>query len=530
MRMISMFTALCLLAATCWSADEIDPRRARLIEQAAPARPRVEPKRPRKVLIFVTPPHLMEKDPHKGYCIPFGSAAFTTLGRKTGAYEPVPSDDLAMLLPDRIKQFDAIILNNTSGPWITPTDAQSQHEQFRKLGADKGAIESRLRQTFLDYVANGGGLVVVHFALAGNRHWPEFKDLIGGTFTGHPWNEEIGVTVEESQHPLVAAFAGKDFRLADEIYEYGPPYDRGRLRVLLSLDPATTNMGVRWINRKDGDFALAWVKSHGKGRVFNTSFGHREEIYRSAQVLQFYLDAIQFAAGDLAAPTEPGGAPPKRVVPGSEPAPDLPGFVSLFNGKDLSGWTGDANIWSVQGGAITGQTTADVKVKENSFLLWKDETEDFELRLKFRLEGGNSGVYFRSTRRPPKQTGGEALVGMQADFSADGKWTGMIMEYTKRNELAFLGQKVNIDEKGQRQVVGALGDPAKMLAAIKIDQWNEYHVVARGGRIELRINGTPMCELDDKDPKRLTRGWLGLQVHQGPPMKVQFKDVYLRRF
>src|SRR5690606_13296053 len=97
-------------------------------------------------------------------------------------------------------------------------------------------------------------IVAYHFAIAANRQWPEFADLIGGTFTGHPWNEEVGILVEEPDHPLVAAFGGKDFRLADEIYQFGKPYDRSKVRVLLSLDTARTNMGVKWIERADGDF------------------------------------------------------------------------------------------------------------------------------------------------------------------------------------------------------------------------------------------------------------------------------------
>jgi len=472
---IALFIAY-LLPSICRAADEIPPQHAKLIEQAAPAKPRVEPKKPRTVLVFISPPHLMEKDPHKGYCIPYGTAAFVALGKKSGAYTPVVSDDLAILMPEHIRQFDAIVLNNTSGPWITPTDVQMQTEGFRRLGADKNAVEERLRKAFLDYVASGGGLVVIHFALAGNQHWPQFRELMGGTFTGHPWNEEVGVTVEDPQHPLAAAFGGKDFRLADEIYEYGPPFDRSKLRVVMSLDPATSNMGVKWINRKDNDFALTWVKSYGKGRIFNTSFGHREELYHNPQVMRFFLDAIQFATGDLVAPTEPHGGPPNRAVPGTDPVPGLPGFVSLFNGKDLAGWTGDPRIWSVKDGTITGQTTAEATVKENNFLIWKDEIEDFELRLKFKLEGGNSGVYIRARKRPAYQQKGEPMVGMQADFSADGRWTGVIMEYTLREVLAERGQKVSIDEKGGKQVTGAVGDPAKLLAGIKIDEWNEWGI------------------------------------------------------
>jgi type 1 glutamine amidotransferase len=161
--------------------------------------------------------------------------------------------------------------------------------------------------------------VAIHYAIGANRHWPEFQALLGATFTGHPWNEEVGVTVEEPDHPLLAAFGGKDFRLADEIYQYGDPYSRDRVRVLLSLDPERTNMGVKWIRRQDNDFALAWVKTYGKGRVFYTSFGHRTELYWHPQLLQMYLDAVQFAAGDLEAPAAPRPGRPVKRAPGPTP-------------------------------------------------------------------------------------------------------------------------------------------------------------------------------------------------------------------
>jgi type 1 glutamine amidotransferase len=530
MMKLALLLALALLAVSASAADEIPTHQAKLINDAAPVKARVAPKQPRRVLIWNTPAHLMDKDPHKGYCIPYGAAAFEAIGKKTGAYQPVVSGDLALYLPENIRQFDAMVMNNSSGPWITPTDADLARDVFKKYGPDKTSVEQVLRKSFLDYVAQGGGVVCVHYAIAANAHWPEFKEIVGGKFIGHPWNEEIGVTVEEPDHPLVAAFGGKTFRIADEIYEYGDPYDRARLRVLLSLDPARSNLGVKWINRKDGDFALAWVKSYGQGRVFNTSFGHRTELFWDPRVLAFYADAIQFATGDLEAPTAPRADRPERQIPGTKPAPGLPGFVSLFNGRDLAGWEGDRRIWSVQEGAITGQTTGEIRVTENNFLVWKDEVEDFELRLKFKLEGGNSGIYYHAHKRPAGKTQGESLVGTQADFSADGRWTGVIMEYTLREVLAERGQKVLMETNGTRQVAGTLGDAAKLLESVRTNDWNDYSVWVQGGQVKLAINGVAMCELDDHDPKRLVRGWLGLQVHTGSPMRVQFKDVYLRRF
>lgn len=155
--------------------------------------------------------------------------------------------------------------------------------------------------------------------------------------------------------------------------------------------------------------------------------------------------------------------------------------------------------------------------------------EDFELRLKFKLQGGNSGIYYRARKRPEGKTAGEALVGTQADLSADGRWTGVIMEYTLREILAERGESVVISTNGQKQVVQKLGDAAQLLSAVKTNEWNEYTVLAKGSEVTLRINGVTMSQLDDRDPKRLARGWLGLQVHTGPPMRVQFKDIYLRR-
>ncbi|MBM4039638.1 MAG: ThuA domain-containing protein [Planctomycetes bacterium] len=318
--------ALTAAAVACSSAsalEEIPKHQAKKIADAAPEKPRVTPKKPRKVLVFSTPAHIYEKgDPHKGYCVPYGAAAFQALGEKSKAFEPVMSQDLAMFLPDNLKQFDAIVMNNSCGPWMTPTDADMEKEGFKKLGATKEAAEAALRKAFMDWVNAGGGIAAIHFAIAANPKWPEFGELIGGKFTGHPWNEEIGVMIDDKDSPLVAAWEGKQFRVADEIYQYGAPFDRARCRVLVSLDPERTNMGVRWINQPDNDWPLAWVKAVGKGRIWYTSFGHRADLFWNPQLLQFYLDGVQFATGDLDAPTEPRKEKLVRRVPGPTP-PDV---------------------------------------------------------------------------------------------------------------------------------------------------------------------------------------------------------------
>jgi type 1 glutamine amidotransferase len=297
---VGLMVAVVFVTGTA-SWAQLTLQQAKRIDAAVPQKARVAPKKPRRVLIWNTP--FMETSPHKGYTIPQAEYAMRMLGEKTGAFEPVVSDDVAMYLPENIKQFDAILLNNSSGPWIRPTEKDM--DRLKDHGSDITAVEQVLRKSLLDYVSNGGGLFAYHHAIGGNTHWPEFLELIGAGYWGHPWNEEVGIKLDEPNHPLLAAFDGKDFRLAEEIFQYNDPYSRDKVRVLLSLDVAKTNMTVPWIHRKDNDFALAWIKSYGKGRVFYSAIGHRTEIWWHPQILSFYLDGIQFAVGDLAADTRP---------------------------------------------------------------------------------------------------------------------------------------------------------------------------------------------------------------------------------
>ena len=122
----------------------------------------------------------------------------------------------------------------------------------------------------------------------------------------------------------------------------------------------------------------------------------------------------------------------------------------------------------------------------------------------------------------------EPLVGPQADFSADNRWTGVVIEYTRRGILAERGQKVKIDDKGKIKVIGTVGDAKELLKYVKPKQWNDYTIIANRGHIVLKINDVVMCEIEDNDPRRVPTGKLALQVHQGPPMLVQFKDIRLR--
>jgi len=154
MRNRLAFTALlvCLMAFlfSVPARAQIHPHHAAQIHKAAKeVRPRVAPKKPRTVLIWNTPPHLMDKDPHKGYCIPYGAEGMGAIGEASGAFQPIASDDIAMFTPEHIRKFDAIVLNNASGRWITPTDADLARPALKKLGADAQEVETVLRNSFL---------------------------------------------------------------------------------------------------------------------------------------------------------------------------------------------------------------------------------------------------------------------------------------------------------------------------------------------------------------------------------------------
>lgn len=206
-------------------------------------------------------------------------------------------------------------------------------------------------------------------------------------------------------------------------------------------------------------------------------------------------------------------------------AADDPGFVPLFNGKDLSGWEGDPALWSVRDGAITGVTSADRPLKYNKFLIWRGGTpRNFELKARFRLVGdNNSGVQYRSKQL--KDAGEFVVAGYQADIHPAPPYCGMLYDERGRGIVAEAGQKVVIDPKGGKHLVGKT-DP---VAPTKLDDWNDLSVIARGNHLVHKLNGkTTVDVVDHQVAERELEGIIALQVHAGPPMTVQFKDVALK--
>jgi len=200
-------------------------------------------------------------------------------------------------------------------------------------------------------------------------------------------------------------------------------------------------------------------------------------------------------------------------------------FKELFNGHDLAGWEGDERIWSVEDGFLTGRTGGDVKLQHNTFAIWTGgEVDDFELRVEFRLEGdNNSGVQYRSRRFPEK--GPFSVVGYQADIHPAANYTGMLYDEGGRGIVAERGQQVTLGADESKEVKPL---PGKVEAA-DLGKWNKLEVKAVGNRLVHKLNGKTTVDVTDNDPKNAeARGILALQVHAGPPMKVQFKSVRLK--
>lgn len=292
--------AILAVGATTWLRPSAaraqgtpSPEDCQKIEAAIPAKAPATPRKPRKLLIF---------DLNVGYgghgSIVTANYAFTLMGRRTGAFETVVSRDPDVFKPASLRQFDAVFLNNTVGNCFE---------------------DPALRQSLVEFVYGGGGLMGVHGTSVGFTRWPgaiedwpEFGLMLGARGASHlEADEHVLAKLDDPTHPVNQPFGGKDFEYRDEFFRFGEPYSRQRVRVLLSIDNERTAklQGKDSVHRfrEDNDYALAWVRNYGRGRVFYCTMAHNPHIFWDGKVLPFYLAAVQFILGDLPAPTLPSG-------------------------------------------------------------------------------------------------------------------------------------------------------------------------------------------------------------------------------
>lgn len=210
----------------------------------------------------------------------------------------------------------------------------------------------------------------------------------------------------------------------------------------------------------------------------------------------------------------------------TESEDDSDGFETIFDGKSLDGWRGAEQFWSVEDGALTGLTTKENPLKSNTFIIWdKGTVSDFELKLKFRLTAGNSGIQYRS-----QDLGDQVVGGYQADMDHAKQWVGILYDERGRGILATRMQSVVLPAEGDKEVSPLDGNEAAFLEKYQPEKWNTYHIIAKGNRLIHRVNGMTTVQVVDHQEDAEAEGILALQLHTGPPMKVQYKDIQLKRW
>jgi uncharacterized protein len=213
------------------------------------------------------------------------------LARESGAFEITQTEDLSLLTADNLRNFDAVYFF-TSGE-LPLSDQQ--------------------KADLLDFVRQGKGFGGSHSAADCLYSWPDYGELIGGYFDGHPWTQEAAIDVEDPESPLVAHLA-PGFRFVEEFYQFRE-FSRDRVRVLLTLDTRSVDMSAPGINRTDGDFALAWIRNYGKGRVFYSAFGHFPESFRLPPIRTMLLQALLWLTGEIDVDAAPRSGPPAAASP-----------------------------------------------------------------------------------------------------------------------------------------------------------------------------------------------------------------------
>ena len=223
------------------------------------------------------------------------------------------------------------------------------------------------------------------------------------------------------------------------------------------------------------------------------------------------------------------------VVPATMTLAGEEGFIEIFNGKDLTGWDGNPDFWSVKNGAIHGETTKEKRTRGNTFCIWRGgKLKDFILELDFRIHNGNSGIQYRSI-----DLGNWVVSGYQAEVCNQKGKVGFLYHEKGRGYLCRVGQKVIIEKDGKRRVVEKFGDPMELTKTYKPGDWNHYRIEARGNHLVHYLNGVKTIDFTDyqlDDPnnpkpdrrKGRLEGILALQIHAGPPMWVEFKNIRIK--
>ena len=301
MKKIGLLLLVVLAAATA-RAQSLEPVKITKdwlaeIASLAPTKARIDaPKR--KILVF---------SQHTGFyhwTIPHNDEMLKIMAKKSGAFDVFISHDIDSFEKKNLKQYDAVIFNNCnpSGP---------RRDLFYDLMGQRSSLSEEViaekakvyQQNFLDYIAKGGGLFIMHGAITVQNNSLEFSKMTGGSFDYHPKQQEVHLKEVDKNHPLVAAFHGQGFTHIDEPYFFNNAYGEHQFRPLLYMETAELE-GLR-DQATDDIVYLAWVKRYGKGRVLYSSMSHNAQSLEQPELMQFFLDGIQYVTGDLVCDDSP---------------------------------------------------------------------------------------------------------------------------------------------------------------------------------------------------------------------------------
>jgi len=215
----------------------------------------------------------------------YGKPIITQIGEESGAFSAICTEDPKTINDDVLADIDCVIFNNCTGSFLN--DEQ--------------------KVALLKYVRGGGGFLGIHAATDSHYDWPEYPDLIGGWFDGHPWNEEVTIRIEVPDHPVCQP-VDSPWVIADEIYQHRE-WSRDEVCVLMSLDPDGTDFTKDGMKREDGDYGIAWCKQFGEGRSLYTALGHRNEVFDDPMFQKHLLNGILWAMGELEGTCEPHARP-----------------------------------------------------------------------------------------------------------------------------------------------------------------------------------------------------------------------------
>lgn len=292
------------------AAFALSPEWEAQLRGRAPVQAPATPKEKRKVLVFSLTTGF------KHWCIPHTEAMVKALGEKTGAFTAVGSTDIEVFRSERLKQYDAVVLNNVCPDRkhrdvfmdVLVNKVDKYGAKYRDLPlAEREALARELFDNLVAYVAEGGGLIGLHGAIANFSYSDEFSDVIGGSFHYHPKQQDVVLNAVSPEHPLTKPFGGKPFIHRDEPYLFNRAYTKMNFHPLLEMDTTKLAPDKRSKDVQSIPRYVSWIKRHGEGRVFYCSPSHNAQSFERPELLAYILGGIQYALGDLSCPDAPVG-------------------------------------------------------------------------------------------------------------------------------------------------------------------------------------------------------------------------------